>query len=216
MIFHTLKSVKVKTKRKCFCLETISVPFPPSAIFVQNKSVKLHVLEERSSWATKRRRLYGIGEVDPGDGTPNSKMIQWFGLACWCCPVQVPSLLDTDIYTKSKQWPPPLLSMAGDAVLVHILVHPINTSHCLVAVQPQPCLKLCCIIMLLSCQCTTVKPDLTSVAWSKFPHLDFSISFTYFSGQSSFLLAQIVSVQAMHGTSADLLRLGRFYVLQVA
>ena len=65
--------------------------------------------QERFSWATKRRCLCGTGKIDPGNGMPDSKKIQWFGLSCWCCPVQVLCLLDTDIHTESEQWTPPLL-----------------------------------------------------------------------------------------------------------
>ena len=90
--------------------------------------------QEISSWGTKRRCLCGTGKVDPADGTSDSKKIQWIGLSCWCCPVQVLCLLDADIRTESEQRQPALVGMDGDAVLVHIVVHLITTSHCLVAV----------------------------------------------------------------------------------
>ena len=110
--------------------------------------------QERSSWATKQRCLGGTGKVDPGDGTPDGKKIQWFRLSCWCCPVQEPWLLDTNNHTESKQWPPPLLWTDGDAVLVHNVVHAINTSHCLVVVLHHE--RLCD----LHCLCLSSGPAL--------------------------------------------------------
>ena len=109
-------------------------PQKPHLSYASHDWMMWSILSYRASGRTRLFTTTGTGEVDLGDGTPDSKKIKWFGLSCWCCPVQEPWVLDTDNHTESKQWPPPLLWMDEDAVLVHILVHPINTPHCLALV----------------------------------------------------------------------------------
>ena len=90
-----------------------------------------------NSWATNGRRSCCSGKVDPGHRTLNGKKIHRLGLSCWCCPVQVPCLLDTDINAEGKEWPPPLLRTDGDSVLVYILVHSVDATHGLVVMFDQ-------------------------------------------------------------------------------
>ena len=68
-------------------------------------------------------------KTDPGNSATDSQQIVGLVNIALRQSKHVPHLLDTDVQAERKYRPPALLGPDGRAIFVHVLVHPVHSTH---------------------------------------------------------------------------------------
>ena len=71
-------------------------------------------------------------KTGPGNGATDSQQVIGLVNVALRQSKHVPYLLDTDVQAECKYRPPALLGPDGGEIFVHVLVHPVHSTHCFV------------------------------------------------------------------------------------
>ena len=71
-------------------------------------------------------------KTGPGNGVMDSQQFVCLVNVALRQSKHVPHLLDTDAQAECKYRPPALLGPDGRAIFVHVLAHPVHSTHCFV------------------------------------------------------------------------------------